>query len=509
MHSGGINIYAFQDDEDGEYTSSEYFEKTLQQIRCAYISGEDSIALPEKYINGGNKVAVAGFTYGGATSKAAINGEKIRRAWWTVTSSNAQNITNIQNPTIEPNKGKIVFGNFTISVPVPVYDVNNGITPFEHFKNYLLPTAQTVEDDFNHIWESEIAQVINTNQSLTNKHVEQLKRIASCGVHLLASSSKYKLLKALLNVGWITNEKEEDLILDIIANTQQGEQAKTLFEAINNDAVLQEALMSSLDDFGGEEANFTRLGKELLQLFEKAYTLDEREQLYANLKASNNAEQEQLHYFYGFNDVEFCKWRISTSRENKRFVFNETHAYNVKYPIYSPLQAGSSLPTCDTKIENYSLPYSGVVAVHFPEGEFNGNLSQGGIVLMPALTYYVFIRAHYNENLRVFAEGLFFTAGILTPIDEFYLIGKALQYSNRGFKALRFSQVKLLAKAKRIKVSLKTAKGKKVQTLAENRVDDYVEFVEDFANGVDDLFSSFTNLKNLSPDFKTFLSAKN
>ncbi|MBO0590847.1 EndoU domain-containing protein [Cellulophaga sp. E16_2] len=469
MHNPALKFYVFQDEEDGEYTTTEYFEKLLQQIRCAYASGAVEIDMPEKYQIGYNNQVIV-FNYGLPTKSSDLNGTKINSGEFT-TNSNATKITNIDKAIINPIKGNIIFGNFKINVLVPSYSINNKISPFEHLTKYLFPTSDDIQKDFETIWINSIKQKIDSNSGLSKDDVNQLKKIASCGTNLLSTDLKYKLLKALLDVGWLTEENEEDLILDIIATTPKGNKSQELFEKINSDYDLLKNLMGSLDDFAGNEKNFLRLAKEIYALYDRAYTAQEKKTKYSTLKPENKL------YFYGFDDWS-CSWDINTVESNRKFLFEETAISNVEY--HNTYGIGGSSITCKEETKSYSFNYDEIVAVNFIRDVSFVNFSQGSVI-MPASVYYILIGVQDNENLRNQLEAFWFTLGILTPIDEFYLLGKALQYGNKGLKAIRFTNVKAFAAKNKIKVEF-NSEGKKIKELSNGKIDNYVEYVNGFSD---------------------------
>lgn len=84
--------------------------------------------------------------------------------------------------------------------------------------------------------------------------------------------------------------------------------------------------------------------------------------------------------------------------------------------------------------------------------------------------------------------------GLVTPIDEFYLLGKALQYGSKGFKALRFSTTKILAKESKIEVAL-TPKAEELKKLSANKLNDYVIWQEPKADDVqNELWDDLANI---------------
>lgn len=271
IHASGIKFYLFQNAQDGEYSNAEYFVKTLQLIRCAYTSGATEMAMPEKYKNEEDKTAVAGFDYGLPTPKSEINGQKIRSAWWTV-KSNENTITNIQNPTIDPNKGDIIFGNFKIDLPVASYSWNNGVTPFEHFKNYLLPSKEDVKKDY----ETVINQLVGKDK-FTDDDIRKLKSIASCGSKHFSTKNKFTIIKIIANHNYALTEYYEDLILDLM-ETYEGDvitYSEELLAYLEEDVALTRKLFNRMTDehggylWRGNENNFTRFLKVMFGLWKE------------------------------------------------------------------------------------------------------------------------------------------------------------------------------------------------------------------------------------------------
>jgi hypothetical protein len=451
----------FESDEDAAYTDVEYFNKLLQQIRCASASGLDEIPMPEKYRSGGNGEPIT-FDYGLPTPQSEINGLKLRNGWWSA-EPNKDKITGVQNPLIDASKGDIIFGNFKIKVPVPVYNMNGSVTPFVHLTKYLFPKEQDVFDEFNKVWEGGIKQKIESNEEISGEDIARLKDIASCATKYLDVESRYKMIQAIMD--YSTREYYEDLVLDVIQTTPSGTQSKDLFDKINSNKRLLDRMIRSMDNYGGDEKNFDRLAKEFYTLFTKGYTKDQ-----LNSKYTTMPEGRKL-YFYGFGLL--CEWSISVERNYDQLIFEEKQVSNVQYRTYVPTQDGSSIPTCDVSSEEYSIGIQDFVSVRFISSNFLVNENE--VVILPASVYYIIVKSHWNEQYYQMANASWVVIGIVSPIDEFYLLGKAMQYGTKGFRAMRLAKVKQFAKNRKIEVPLSES-GTKLKDESLGKLDEYVEW---------------------------------
>jgi len=277
MSDPSLKLFLFQDDSGGEYSNAQYFVKTLQLIRCAYINGSNEIPLPDKYKKGGDKVQVAGFDYGLSTDKDKINGQKFRRAWWTVDEKKSLVITDIQNPTIDPNKGVIIFGNFKIRFPVVNYNWNNGVTPFEHLKNYLLPSKEDVKEDYDAVLNELVGKT-----KFNDGDIRKLKSIASCASKHFSVKNKYIIINKIVNDKVFLTEYYEDLILDLI-ETYEGDvkiYSEELLSYFADDVRLTRSLFNKMTDengayfWKGNEDNFTRFLKVMFGLWKETKFAD-------------------------------------------------------------------------------------------------------------------------------------------------------------------------------------------------------------------------------------------
>jgi len=161
----------------------------------------------------------------------------------------------------------------------------------------------------------------------------------------------------------------------------------------------------------------------------------------------------------------------------------------------SEFTPGDCVPICDHEEFNYKFEYNELIVVKFI-GNSDDVYFKEGMHLMPASSYYILLKAHENKKLRAQLEAAWLVLGIVSPIDEFYLIGKAIQYGDKGLKAIRFSSVKLMTSSKKIKVVLK-GKGKRLEEISEQsgtKIDDYVVFLENLVKAGDELVDASGNV---------------
>ena len=221
-----------------------------------------------------------------------------------------------------------------------------------------------------------------------------------------------------------------------------------------------------MDNFGGNERNFDRLAVEYYSLFSKGYSSRDRETEYSKLPDNKKM------FFYGFGVL--CEWSVSASRKYDQLLFKEKQVSNVKYPTFDPTRDGSSIPTCDVDTEEYPVGIQDFLAVRFAAENFLAD-KKDELVVIPASVYYILVKSYWNDQNLSTVEGIWTALGILTPLDEFYLFGKALQYSSKGLRVLRLSKVRTLAKGQKIDVPL-DAKGTALKNQSTGKLDDYVEW---------------------------------
>ncbi|NME72951.1 hypothetical protein [Flammeovirga aprica] len=135
------------------------------------------------------------------------------------------------------------------------------------------------------------------------------------------------------------------------------------------------------------------------------------------------------------------------------------------------------------------------------------------VLLIPAISYHILASSYNNQKLRDGLDVLWGLVGIVTPVDEFYILGKLLKLASKAGKsslklASRLSEVKRNFRAKPV-VLEETA-----ETIAlrsediDNVLNPYVRFLSG-RNGVrgitigiqDDLISSAYRYLDRNDDF--------
>ena len=369
--------------------------------------------------------------------------------------------------------GKLSFTNFEILITNPSYSINGGILPLQHFMNYLFPTSDSVRSDFDWVWNSGIGTKVDRGEVLTKKEIDKLKRIASCGTQFLSTEERYKLIKSVL----LYNDSEyyEDLVLDVIATTDTRAKAKDLYDRINRDIDFQELLVENLDDIttwgffdDGNENNLSRFTREYFKLFKQIHTNGELESLYN----SSRFPERNKFFFYGFDYG--CDYTLSGSKDKNRVTIKE-QAKATEWGKFTEHCINKGEPT------QTSFDVDEILAISVADKNVSLFGEKDKVVMMPALAYYLLIKAANDEELESVINGLISIVGIITPYDEFYFLSQAIKLSSRGIRAANLITFKTLTKADNISVPLSNL-GKKLKKDAPANIDNYVKFVEGINN---------------------------
>ncbi|WP_159090720.1 fibronectin type III domain-containing protein [Aquimarina aquimarini] len=459
--------------EEVIYDDEEYFKKLLQQIRCAYISGQDAIDIPEKYLNI-DKLVIGSFKYG-VDREEQISGKKVsiatvRPAFGTTVISGIKDAKS-RNTNSD---GKISFTGFDILITNPKYNEAGGITPLKHFMEYLFPTEESVRNDFDFVWNSGIGAKVNKNVTLEKKEIYQLKRIASCGTKYLKAEERYKLIKAVLL--YDSDEYYEDLVLDIIATIDTKRKAKDLYNRINTDIGLQKLLVENINDIttylffdDGNENNLSRFTKEYFKLFKKVYSNSELEGLY---KAKSFPDKNKF-FFYGFDHD--CDFTLSVDQKEEKLIIKEQPR------VFDPHLGKTGHCVDRGSAKETSFVAQDILAVSIADKEVSLFGEKDKTVMMPTLAYYLLIKAANAEEVENIINGLVTLVGIITPFDEFYFLSQALKLSQKGLRAANLVTFKALAKIDNIKVPLNSL-GRRLEKEAFTDINKYVSFVDDINN---------------------------
>jgi hypothetical protein len=227
----------FQDDEEGEYTDYGTAQKVFQEIRCAYLQEFKEINLPyfTRLNNFRSIVEIAGeklylcFEYD-ETNRVKLpsnipfvtgNYDKTQTKW-------AYELLNIKVP--ENFKYKYTLGGLTIYA-------NN-----EDLQQYLNPSSDQLQSDFNKIWSS------ITTETITHEEFSKLKSIAACATQYMKAKDRYELIKCIANAG--LGEKNEDFILDLFETSAYSDDLDEFLGYFSTDATLLNKLYHGMDNAG-------------------------------------------------------------------------------------------------------------------------------------------------------------------------------------------------------------------------------------------------------------------
>ncbi|MFA0962659.1 hypothetical protein AB9P05_12730 [Roseivirga sp. BDSF3-8] len=72
--------------------------------------------------------------------------------------------------------------------------------------------------------------------------------------------------------------------------------------------------------------------------------------------------------------------------------------------------------------------------------------------IMPAFIYFQLLDARQNEQLFDAIDAAWMTLGIVTPIDEFFLLARAISYSGRVTSTINVAKMRVMVKADKIRL---------------------------------------------------------
>ena len=391
IHNPDIHIGIFDGDGEGEYTDGLYFEKLLQQIRCAYIDGENSISLPERYKNKAKDEEVFKFIYGFPVKNKVINGDKISLA--SIKTENKDLISNITTPNFI-NNSQIEFNGLILKFTTPSYSVNNGITPWKHLTDYLFPKdEETVKEEYSNV----LNQLLNKT-IFTDDDIKSLKRIANCGARYFTTNNKYLIISKIANNSFALTEYYEDLILDLLEN-YNGDvitYSNELIKLLNEDPQLLRKLFNGIDNenggvlWRGNENNFTRFLDVLYGLWK--YSKYAKKDDYSYIDVGDTFDVTVLSPEFITYDGKSWFPNVSysdVSFQKGKFTMNSKTIYGkygrLEYQNFQPVYLGFIKDTDKiriTKVEVPAIYFAGTVK----KDNLEKSLDQIGLTLDVALT---------------------------------------------------------------------------------------------------------------------------
>ena len=396
IHAPGIKLYWFQEDEDGEYTNTQYIIKVLQKLRCAYANNE--------------KIQGKDFEKVGNTFGTEYNTRfgifNVRISDNDIFLSNDLKITSLQGGPKAKSKTYVLdFRGVTIK--------SGTESTLNKIKDYLFVDRNTIESEFKNYWNENLASKIDNGDSLSDRDISWLKSYASCGSEFLDVKSKYFLIKAIFNEG--TSEIYEDLVLDVLENFEGNANtySNEFITLLNTDIPFLRKLVANSNNakWIGNEDNFTRLIKILAGLW----------------KGSDFEDTSKYNYTY------------NTFSETKTFeresleVLNYTNGTLIPKMSYKPTFTDTKIKLTSEFISN-----EGKVLSNFYEYDYFQPIQVRYVDNNNVLRYTNTIPAVFfagvvsNENTRVESKraGLTFDLVLLaTGIGELSLLSKATHLS--------------------------------------------------------------------------------
>ncbi|GAA4278348.1 fibronectin type III domain-containing protein [Aquimarina mytili] len=340
MHAPGFKLYWFQDDEEGEYTDSEFADKIFQIIRCAYINSSTNIISFD--------TSVFGKT---GTFYTKWKGDQI----WIKIDNGSFEGSSVYEP-VELGKNKqentpwrysLLYKNVEIYTP----RYTTGADPLEllRLREYLFPEDKsTIRDEAN-----KIVKEILEKELLTEEDFEQLKSIANCGIQYFSADVRYKIISKIVktlevNGDWLT-EYYEDMILDLLEtppSTSVRSYNTEILRLLQDDYILLEKLFKQNQDenaawlWAGNENNFTRFINAIYKLWDKSSYKDETRYTYIeNVLDYTTPRTSQVIHYDGeswFPNVSYGKTNF-----NKGYITIPADMGNLKgtlkYEYYQPI----------------------------------------------------------------------------------------------------------------------------------------------------------------------------
>ncbi|WP_152538477.1 hypothetical protein [Aquimarina macrocephali] len=255
IHNPDFKLYPFQDDEEGEYTDTEFVDKIFQIIRCAYINSDidEDISFDTSVFGKlgtfhtewkGDKIWIK-IDKGSFKGKASSVPEEIGK-------------NNKENQTW---RYSLQYNN--VEIYTPRYSTGSDPVELERIRKYLFPEDKS---QFKKEADEILTAVLNKSE-FTDEDFERLKGIANCGVQYFTAEQRYLIISKIVKNESIT-EYYEDLILDLLEtpplNNVTDFYNELLGYFLEKNAEVLEELFTDVDDEGvgvlwkGRENNYTR-----------------------------------------------------------------------------------------------------------------------------------------------------------------------------------------------------------------------------------------------------------
>ncbi|WP_131248740.1 hypothetical protein [Aquimarina atlantica] len=303
IHNPDFKLYPFQDDEEGEYTNTEFGEKIFQIIRCAHINTTDPNGVISFDTSVFGKTGIFSSKWKGSDIKIKIDkGSFEGKAVYEPVEIG-------KDPESRKKNGPWRYSLLYKNVEIYILRTSTGADSREldRLREYLFPKDKSqIRNETN-----EIVKEILQNNKLTKEHFEQLKSIANCGIQYFSAETRYRIISKIVstleaNEDWLT-EYYEDLILDLLEtppSTDKRSFNNEILQFLLDDYVLLEKLFKQTQDvnaawlWAGNENNFSRLLNVLYKLWNNSKYEDESAYTYIDYVADYSTPRTShlIHY---------------------------------------------------------------------------------------------------------------------------------------------------------------------------------------------------------------------
>lgn len=299
----GFKLYWFQDDDEGQYTNTEFGEKIFQIIRCAHINTTDPNGVISFDTSVFGKTGTFSTKWKGSDIKIKIDkGSFEGKAVYEPVEIG-------KDPESRKKNGPWRYSLLYKNVEIYILRTSTGADSREldRLREYLFPKDKSqIRNETN-----EIVKEILQNNKLTKEHFEQLKSIANCGIQYFSAETRYRIISKIVstlevNEDWLT-EYYEDLILDLLEtppSTDRRSFNNEILQFLLDDYVLLEKLFKQTQDvnaawlWAGNENNFSRLLNVLYKLWNNSKYEDESAYTYIDYVADYSTPRTShlIHY---------------------------------------------------------------------------------------------------------------------------------------------------------------------------------------------------------------------
>ncbi len=492
--------------EEGKYDADdEVYQKILNEIRCAYASGDSEYEssflgrlakirpfLDQDNLQLGNHVI-----------------EDIDMYWKPNVSGYKIPIPSSRNGfTYVYNKAFPDFYTLTLGDGHGGLIINTDEEPaMKDLIDYLSPSMADIRAELQSILPKHLSH-------LQPKQIEDIRSIANCATRLMTPEDKYKLIKGILSSFNNIHEDEEDLILDLMATTTGQSNSKALYDLILGDKALFENLMTSLDNIGGNEENYDRLAIELFRMFLEGY--------------KNNLPKPTTNikiYLPQTGKSAFCQISLRVSRTKNNFTITgkdlDWSVYNKLSPLGYTAPAGAGQQTAVVQYDCQAayksrIPVTLSLYDYIDVEVFPNSILplEEGRYRMPGFLIYIIAKGDQNEALANLSDVAWTILGMVTPIDELYLLTKAIKYTKTAnVFAFDVAAVKTAVLANKLEIQ-KADDFAELSKIASSNgltssLEKYVKLADGLANGVEGVITQAQNLLSVTwkNNIKGFLSA--